>query len=335
MTMIERSCCTRLLRSLILAGFGALAAPAAHAVTEMIITSELAPTHWKTKQMDALAADIAKRSAGRIKPTLFHSAQLFDDKGAINAMGTGSVHMAWPASLWLEAIEPRYGVANLLFGLRDQDMQNAAVREPLKDFLSSLIEKKGMRVLALYRTTEIAMMSNRPPLTSTSDFRGMKVRIPGGAVMREFSKLLGLNSVTMPASEIVPGMLQGVIDGAITSPGVWQQFGPKVSVTRIPDMLIAHYSVVVDRAWLDKLEARDRDAILGAVASLNERQWREAIAADQGTIDEMVKKGGKYGTLPEPALAELRKFAEKANGEFIGKYPEEYKRFSAIMKGQK
>lgn len=299
------------------------------AQTEMIITSELAPTHWKSKQMDGLAADIIKRSDGRINAKVFHAAQLYDDKSAINAVGTGSVHMVWPASLWLEAIEPRYGVANLMFGLRDQDMLDPAIREPLKDYLSSQVEKKGLRVLALYRTTELALLTNRAPLASASDLRGMKVRIPGGAVMREFSSGTGLRGVTLPASEIVPAMLQGVIDGAITSPGVWQQFGPKVSLTRLPGMLIAHYSVIVDRAWLDKLDARDRDAILAAVSSLNERQWREAMASEQAGMDEMVKKGAKLGVLP--AMAELQKIANKANGEFIKKYPDEYKKYTSIL----
>lgn len=280
-------------------------------------------------------ADIIKRSEGRISAKVFHAAQLYDDKGAINAVGTGSVHMAWPASLWLEAIEPRYGVANLMFGLSDQDMLDPAVREPLKDYLSSLIEKKGLRVLALYRTTEIALLTNRAPLTSASEFRGLKVRIPGGAVMREFSAEAGLKGVALPASEVVPAMLQGVIDGAITSPGVWQQFGPKVSLTRIPGMLIAHYSVIVDRVWLDKLAARDRDAILAAVKSLNERQWREAMAAEQVPMEEMVKKGAKLGVLPEAATAELRKVADKANGEFVKKYPDEYKKFLSIARKQK
>lgn len=318
-----------------LAAGAVLAAGPALAQTEMIITSELAPTHWKSKQMDGLAADIVKRTEGRINAKVFHSAQLYDDKSAINAIGTGSVHMAWPASLWVEAIEPRYGVANLLFGLRDEDMLDPAIREPLKDYLSSLIEKKGMRVLALYRTTELALLSNRAPLKSADDLRGMKVRIPGGAVMREFSAGAGLRGVTLPASEVVPAMLQGVIDGAITSPGVWQQFGPKVSLTRLPGLLIAHYSVIVDRAWLDKLEARDRDAILAAVKSLDERQWREAMAAEQVPMDEMVKKGAKLGVLPEPAVAQLHKIADKANGEFVKKYPDEYKKYASIIRKQK
>lgn len=318
-----------------LAALAIAAAAPARAQVEMIITSELAPTHWKSKQIDGLAADIIKRSEGRVKAKVFHAAQLYDDKGAINAMGTGSVHMAWPASLWLEAVEPRYGVANLLFGVRDEDMLDNGIREPLKDYLSTLVEKKGIRVLALYRTTELGLLSNRAPLTSISELRGMKVRIPGGAVMREFASGIGIRGVTLPASEIVPAVMQGVIDGAITSPGVWRQFGPKVSMTRLPGLLIAHYSVIVDRAWLDKLPPRDRDAIVGAVSALNERQWRDAMAAEQASMDEMVQKGAELGVLPVPALQEMQKVAEKANGEFIRKHPEEYKKYTAIVRKQR
>lgn len=325
----------RALAAPVLAALAIAAAAPAQAEVEMVITSELAPTHWKSQQMDGLAADIVKLSEGRIKAKVFHAAQLYDDKGAINAMGTGSVHMAWPASLWLEAVEPRYGVANLLFGLRDEDMLDKTIREPLKDYLSTLVEKKGLRVLALYRTTELALLSNRAPLTSLSELRGMKVRIPGGAVMREFASGIGMRGVTLPASEIVPAVMQGVIDGAITSPGVWRQFGPKVSMTRMPGLLIAHYSVIVDRAWLDKLQARDRDAVLAAVSALNERQWRDAMTAEQASMDEMVNKGAKLAVLPAPALQEIQKVAEKANREFVQKHPEEYKKYTAIVGKQK
>jgi len=76
-------------------GVAAILTPVLAMAADMVITSEIAATHWKARQMDELAADITKRTNGRINAKVFHASTLYKDKDALAALSTGAVHMVW------------------------------------------------------------------------------------------------------------------------------------------------------------------------------------------------------------------------------------------------
>ena len=75
--------------------------------SEMIITNELASSHWTAIQMDDYARRITEATDGRIQAKVFHSSSLYNDQSALAALGTGAVHMAWPVAVRLETIAPQ------------------------------------------------------------------------------------------------------------------------------------------------------------------------------------------------------------------------------------
>src|SRR5690606_6072957 len=89
---------------------------------EIIMTNEVASTHWKTTEMNQYAEMLAKKSNGRITAKVFPASQLYNDRDAVAALGTGAVHMTWPASVNLESIDQRVGLLILPFALSDERM---------------------------------------------------------------------------------------------------------------------------------------------------------------------------------------------------------------------
>ena len=87
----------------------------AQAKIEIIMTNEVAATHWKTSEMKQYADLLAKNSGGRITAKVFPASQLYNDRDAVGALGTGAVHITWPASVNLEAIDQRVGMLILPF----------------------------------------------------------------------------------------------------------------------------------------------------------------------------------------------------------------------------
>lgn len=57
------------------------------------------------------------------------------------------------------------------------------------------------------------IIHSKKPVTKLEDFKGMKLRVPGGMVAEAF-QLLGASTVSMPGSDIFPGLERGVIDAA-------------------------------------------------------------------------------------------------------------------------
>ena len=120
-------------------GAVAMLTPVVATAADMVITSEIAGTHWKARQMDTLAADITKRTNGRINAKVFHASTLYKDKDALAALSTGAVHMVWPVSNYLENVNPAYGIISLPFSVKDSMMQNDEFRAGLTSLMSSLV----------------------------------------------------------------------------------------------------------------------------------------------------------------------------------------------------
>lgn len=96
-----------------LMGLTGIAAPARAETYEMVMTNEIATTHWTAQAMEHFAGQLKERSGGRIVPKIYHAGTLLKDKEAVAALGTGAVHMVWPVSVQLESLAPQYGVINL------------------------------------------------------------------------------------------------------------------------------------------------------------------------------------------------------------------------------
>lgn len=307
------------------------AAPGLAGAADMVITSEIAATHWKARQMDALAADITKRTNGRLNAKVFHASTLYKDKDALAALSTGAVNMVWPVSNWLENVNPAYGVISLPFGVKDEMMQNGEFRSGLTTLMSSLVEDKGLQVLGIARTSEGIFLS-KTPVATVADMKGKKVRVPSGRVLQNLMTRYGANPVAMATTEIATAFAQGAIDMVYTSPGGWEMVGTTAKHANIiPGMQISTYAVVVDKNWLAGLAKEDRDAVLAATADAMVKQWPEAMEEDIKALNNMVGKGGVSTRLSGAPVDEFEKLAAEVSAEFRKQYPDVSAKYDALV----
>ena len=74
---------------------------------EMIVTSEVPLSHWKSRYIQEFADSVTKRTGGKLTVKVFPAGQLYTDKDALSNLGTGAVHMVWPISSQVELLEPK------------------------------------------------------------------------------------------------------------------------------------------------------------------------------------------------------------------------------------
>jgi C4-dicarboxylate-binding protein DctP len=262
---------------------------------EFVMTNQLASTHWAAKNMEKFAAEIEKRSGGRIKPRVFNSGTLFKDKEAVAALGSGAVQMVWPVSVQLESIAPEYGVINLPFSMRDDVMLKKGARKAVASMLSKYVLDKGIRVMGLMRTADLIFLFKNKAVTKPSDLKGEKVRVTGGRVLQELMREFGASPISMSASEMGTAMMQGAIDGIFTSAGGWKMVGVKTAgvATRVPGLSLLTYSVLVDNKWLNSLPDDLRSVIVDTTNEILATQWTKAIASDKKFMAKLIAGGGK------------------------------------------
>ncbi len=318
----------------------ALAAVAAGALVnaladEMVITSEVPVSHWKSRYINEFATCIAKRSDGKLTAKVFPAGQLYTDKDALSNLGTGSVHMVWPISSLVELLEPKAGLLGVPFLITDELMLKPAFAKGLAKLASDNFEKRNMEILGLLRATDGILVFKDKVVRKPSDLKGVKLRLPpGGKDRRDAYVAMGASPVALPASEMAPALAQGVIDGIATSPAGWRTIIGDTAKqgTTVPGMSIATYAVTVDKKWLAARPADERKAIENCIAETISGQWKESIVEDEGEIKKMVAGGATFWRANEAETKPWHDAMQPAIDAYAKRYPDVMSKYQQLVK---
>ena len=293
----------------------------AQAATEMIITGEVPITTNPSPSILKFIEEVDKRTNGAVKGKYFPASQLYNDINGIAAIGTGSVHMVWPVSSRLEALDPRIGIVSLPFSLTTEEMTNNCFAEGLAKQVNSYIDRKGVTVLGFLRTADLMFLMNSKDIQKQEDISGLKIRVIGGQIMLDPMRSVGASPVSMAASEMSSALSQGAIDGVLSSPAGWvdvlgstAQYGISV-----PGMALTTSAVVTDKAWLDSLPKEHSDVIKTVLQEIIVDQWQSSIVKDEELIQKMVQQGAKYRVMEPAEVERLKESFTRANQKFVEK----------------
>ncbi|OZI24527.1 MULTISPECIES: TRAP transporter substrate-binding protein DctP [Bordetella] len=313
----------------------ALLSPLSSYAVEMVLTSEVAASHWKTKYMNEFAQDVAKRTNGAVQVKVFPASQLYNDQDGLAAIGTGAVHMVWPVSVRLETLDAGLGYVNLPFGLSDKLMENQCFASGLTELISDRLKSRQLQVLGLLRTADLFFIFRDRDVKSLADMQGAKLRVTGGRIFLDMVRSFDASPVSMAASEMSTALAQGAIDGVLTSPAGWAEMIGKTGkyAFHVPGMSLATYAVVVDRNWMDALPADQRQAVVDSLNDIIKRQWDEARAADAKAVKQMEAQGSVYRVADDAAAAEWKARADTAKKVYTDKYGDVVKQVDAIAQG--
>lgn len=306
----------------------------AHAATEMIITGEIPITTNPSPSIMKFIEEVEKRTNGEVKGKYFPASQLYNDINGIAAIGTGSVHMVWPVSSRLEALDPRIGIVSLPFSLTTQEMTNNCFVEGLTKQVNSYIEPKGVTVLGFLRTADLMFLMKDKDIQKQEDVSGLKIRVIGGQIMLDPMKSIGASPVSMAASEMSAALSQGAIDGVLSSPAGWAdvlgstaKFG-----TSVPGMALTTSAVVTDKAWLDSLPKEHSDVIRTVLQEIIVDQWKSSIVKDEELIQKMVQQGATYREMDPAEVEKLKASFTRANQKFVEKNAKAVEELAQVKK---
>lgn len=301
---------------------------------DLVITSEIPMATNPSPYIVQFLDDIAKRTNGELKGKYFAASQLYNDRDALGALGTGAVHMVWPVTSRLEQFDPRTGVASLPFMLSSKEMTNTCFAKGFTQQVSSYVEPKGMRVLGLLRTADLMFLMKSRDVAKPEDLKGQKVRVVGGQIMLDAMRTVQASPVSMSASEMSAALAQGAIDGVMSSPAGWVDVlgtTAKHGVS-VPGMALATSAVVVDKAWFDKLPEAHRKAVQASLDEIIARQWKETVAKDEELIKKMVAQGATHRVMAGEDVQRLKQRFDTASQKFRDQHAEVVRQRDALEK---
>ncbi len=291
---------------------------------ELVLPSEVAASHWKTRYMKEFAEAVDKGTDGELEVKIFPAGQLYNDQDALAALGTGAVHMVWPVSVRVESVDPRAGVINLPFALDAERMANQCYADGLTELLSSYVEPRQLKILGLLRTADLFFIFSDRNVQKLEDLKGSKIRVTGGRVFLDTIRSVDASPVSMAASEMSTALAQGAIDGVFTSAAGWAEMIGSTGkyAYYVPNLSMSTYAVVVDRGWFEGLPEQQQKAIEAAFDEMIPRQWQEVAVEDQKLIDKMVAEGAEFHTASAEDVQKWKELSQSNLERFAKAHPE-------------
>ena len=187
---------------------------------ELSVSLESPSGHIRNQTFATFAERVAERSEGRIEITVFGSASQYAGTEVPAALAQGSLDIGAPLYVHLGRFVPEAQFADLPMAYGATEAQiYAAIDGTFGEALHQRIEDTlGVRVLGRpFGVGHALLYTTDTPITSTADFAGLRLRVPGGAANVERFRVFGANPVSIPWPDAPQALQRGTVDGTLST----------------------------------------------------------------------------------------------------------------------
>jgi TRAP-type transport system periplasmic protein len=189
-----------------------VASAPARAETELKLGHVGEPGSIFQKSADEFARRVNEKLAGKVKVVVYGSSQLGGDKELIQKLKLGTVDIAVPSTVMSSEVD-LIGLFDLPYIVKDRAHMAKIEKEIFWPSIEPAVEKKGLKVLALWENGYRQITNNKHPIRVPADLKGIKLRVPEGKWRVKMFQTYGANPSPMKFSELFTALQTGVMDG--------------------------------------------------------------------------------------------------------------------------
>ncbi|MBI3076830.1 MAG: TRAP transporter substrate-binding protein [Deltaproteobacteria bacterium] len=258
---------------------------------------------WAKRLKDRLE----KRTAGRIRVSVFPASQLGSIPRMIEGVQLGTIESWMGPPEFLVGVDPRFQVLSAPYLFDDKDHAYRAIndREFLDRFLA-LGEGKGLKGVALLVYGPASFVS-RTPIRAPEDLRGKKYRVLATPIETAMLAALGATGVPMPLGEVLAALQQGAVDGVESALTVFTSF--KYYDVAKYHTNTDHYFITsigtISKKWYDTLPADLQRAVVEEARGLHREvhEWTKALYVQAEKLWIEKTRDGYVRLMPEQRAA--------------------------------
>ena len=192
-------------------------------------------------------------------------------------------------------------------------------------------EKKGVKVLALDYVFGFRNLITNKVIKTPEDLKGMKLRTPGSKLFIDTINAMGATATSLPFSETLSGVSQGVVDGLEGSE--FTNIGTKcyeqcknVATTK---HFLGTCGVYISPKTLAKMSPEDQKIVIEEFAKGGKEMTKISTESYNKVYKELQDKGVKFNDVDHPAFTKATEvvFANMEKNE--GATPGIYKKLLA------
>jgi len=271
------------------------------------------------------SAEIAKRSNGALKGTVYPGSSLMKTNAQFSAMRKGALDMSLYPMPYAGGEVPELNLG-LMPGLVTSYEQAATWKNAeIGKALTELLLEKGIVIVSwIWQAGGVA--SRSAPLVNPEDAKGMKVR-GGSKEMDMILKAAGASVLSLPSNEIYAAMQTGAADAAMTSSTSLISFrleevSKHLTTGRGKAYWFMLEPLMMAKSVFDKLPKDQQQAIMQAGAEMEKFGTEQARIDDKQVADIYAKAGAKVYDLDEKAIKKWQALArDTAWKDFADKSP--------------
>ncbi len=280
----------RMLGALALTGL--LAAPAQAQFTMKL--SSPAINEVSHEWMKAMKAGLEQRSGGKIKVEMYPANQLGQLPATVEGVALGTIELTLPAVGFIVGLEPRFQVFDAPGLFNSIEHAQRVLGDPdVRKRIATFGADKGVESLVTFINGPMMLLSHKA-VRRLADFKGQKIRAPGGApIQMEPLKRLGASPLSMPLGEALPAMQNRTIDGLTGGFAIFttfKYFDITKGLTQLPGTYLVA-SGLVNRKWMQSL-GPDLEAMVRDEARKNEALFSTWGVEDVSRTAATWKKNG-------------------------------------------
>lgn len=252
------------------------------------VNTALATSDPLYKGLEALQANVAEASGGRMEVVLFPNSQLGPDEDVLEQARAGAPVAVVVDGGRLAVFQNEFGVLGAPFLASGYDgIRKVVTSDMFEEWVTKLNEGSDLQVLSFNWWQGERHLLTKKAISSPADLSGIRMRTPGAPVWTGTIGAMGATPTPLPWAEVYSAISSNVIDGAEA------QF-PAITGAKL-DEVITHIT-----------KTGHINLITGIVTSGG---WFNSLPADLQKIlrDESLKAGdiASYGT--QDALAGIEK----------------------------
>ncbi|PSW22118.1 ABC transporter substrate-binding protein [Photobacterium sanctipauli] len=242
---------------------------------------------------------------------IYPSAQLGDDRAAIEMLQLGTLDVSIPSTAPLANFYPEYNVFDLPFMIPNEAVADKVLRSPFASDMLEMLQSRRLIGLDFWENGFRHLTNSKRTVTNVEDVKGLKVRTMESPLHLDAWKALGATPTPMAFNELFTALQQGTVDGQenpypnIALNNLYEVQKQMTDTGHVYTPLVLIFS---EATW-NKLSASDQAAIRKAATEAGDYQREVNRRVNNDSLDT-IKANMQVTELTPEARNEFRQATE-------------------------